>query len=193
MSVQTDQTRVNEKLTHMGINSPGVMDDQVVCICGGYGFPLGNASAARIIVVGKALQRAGMGFHLLHCGPSPVPINNRRSGVYEGISFDYTTSVRRPQNALARMLVYARGLVGLTTRLVRLKLSGRRTVIYLYVGQGLLNLFTGSLCRLLGFPVVQELCEWMPGEPTCPAFNHWVYKSAIFHLSTGPLVTPWAI
>jgi len=174
-------------------DATALTQDCVVCICGGYGFPLGNASAARIIVVGKALQRAGLEFHLLHCGPSPVPINNRRSGVYEGISFEYTTTVKRPQNALARLLVYARGLVGLTTRLVRLKLSGRRTVIYLYVGQGLLNLFAGTLCRLLGFPVVQELCEWMPGEPTCSAFNHWLYKKAIFKLATGALVISRAI
>src|SRR4051794_37228365 len=92
----------------MKSDATALTQDCVVCICGGYGFPLGNASAARIIVVGKALQRAGLEFHLLHCGPSPVPINNRRSGVYEGISFEYTTTVKRPQNALARLLVYAR-------------------------------------------------------------------------------------
>src|SRR5690349_6262726 len=110
----------------MSINTSAPVKDQVVCICGGYGFPLGNASAARIIVVGKALQRAGLEFHLLHCGPSPVPINNRKSGVYEGIPFEYTTWVTRPQNWLARILVYARGLVGLTSRLLSLKFSKKR-------------------------------------------------------------------
>lgn len=177
-----------DELTYMGDNKSDAIQDQVVCICGGYGFPLGNASAARIIVVGKTLQRAGMGFRLLHCGPSPVPINNRKSGVYEGISFEYTTGIKRPQNVLARFLVYAWALVGLTDRLIRLKLSGSRTLIYLYVGQGVLNLYAGCLCRILGLPIVQELCEWMPGEPTCSAFNRWLYKKAIFQLATGALV-----
>jgi len=57
---------------------------QVICICGGCGFPL-TASAARIINIGKALQAAGFGFRLLHCGPSPVPLNTQKSGVYQGI------------------------------------------------------------------------------------------------------------
>src|SRR5258706_6701887 len=115
---------------------------QVTCICGGYGFPLGNASAARITVVGKALQRAGIGFRLLHCGPSPMAINSRKSGVYEGIPFEYTTSVRRPDNAVARFLVYVWALVGLTIRLIRLRPLRRHSLVYLYVGDGPLNLYT---------------------------------------------------
>src|SRR5436190_19579504 len=125
----------------MGIDISAAVQDQVVCICGGYGFPLGNASAARIIVVGKALQGAGLGFYLLHCGPSPVPINNKKSGVYEGIPFEYPTSVRRPQNGLARILAYAWALTALSARLIRLMFSSNRTLIYLSVGQGLLTLY----------------------------------------------------
>ena len=166
---------------------------QVTCICGGYGFPLGNASAARITVVGKALQRAGIGFRLLHCGPSPMAINSRKSGVYEGIPFEYTTSVRRPDNAVARFLVYVWALVGLTIRLIRLRPLRRHSLVYLYVGDGPLNLYTGCVCALLGIPIVQELCEWMPGEPTCSVFNRWLYRKTIFKMATGALVISKAI
>lgn len=161
---------------------------QVVCICGGYGFPLGNASAARITTVGKALQTARIGFVLLHCGPSPYGINTQKSGVYEGIPFEYTTSVKRPRNRFLRMLVYLRALASLTARLVRLRSKRRNTIVYLYVGDGPMNLYVGCLCRILGVPVVQELCEWILGEPTCSAFNKWLYKRRIFELATGALV-----
>ena len=165
---------------------------QVVCICGGYGFPLGNASAARITSVGKALRRSGVGFSLLHCGPSPDAINSSRTGVYEGIPFEYTTSVRRPANRLARILVYARALVGLTIRLATLR-NRRTTVVYLYVADGLLNLYAGCLCNVLGIPVVQEFCEWLQDEPSRSAFNRWLYRRPIFALASGALVISKAI
>ena len=164
----------------------------VICICGGYGFPLGNASAARITIVGKTLLQEGINFSLLHCGPSPSSINNQKSGVYEGIPFEYTTSVRRPQNWFARVLVYVWALVGLTIRLARSS-NRSNTLVYLYVSDSPLNLYAGCLCRLLGIPVVQELCEWLPSEPTCSAFNRWLHKKPIFKLATGALVISKAI
>jgi len=161
---------------------------QVICVCGGYGFPLGSASASRIITIGQALQAEGIGFLLLHCGPSPVAINTQRSGVYEGIPFEYTTSVKRPKNRLARLAVYMRAALGLLIRLVPFWPSRQNTLVYLYVMDGPLCLFAGCLCRLLGIPVVQEFCEWLPGEPTCSAFTRWLHTKPIFKLATGALV-----
>jgi glycosyltransferase involved in cell wall biosynthesis/peptidoglycan/xylan/chitin deacetylase (PgdA/CDA1 family) len=161
---------------------------QVICVCGGHGFPSGTASAARIMMVGKALQEAGIAFHLIHCGPSPVSINTQRSGVSEGITFEYTTCVRRPKNKLARLLVYIWAVVGLTARLVRMCGVRQDTIVYSYVMIGPMNLYVGLICRILGLPMVQELCEWWPGEPTCSAFTRWLYKRPIFRLATGALV-----
>src|SRR5438874_2047871 len=109
---------------------------QVVCVCGGHGFPLGTGSGARITMVGKALREAGVGFRLLHCGPSPVAINTQRSGVYEGIPFEYTTSVKRPNNRLIRLLMYAGGMLRLTERLIRLWPERAQHIVYLYVMMG---------------------------------------------------------
>jgi glycosyltransferase involved in cell wall biosynthesis/peptidoglycan/xylan/chitin deacetylase (PgdA/CDA1 family) len=161
---------------------------QVICVCGGYGFPLGSASASRITVVGKALQEAGIRFLLLHCGPSPVVINTQRSGVYEGIPFEYTASVRRPKNKIARLLVYMWAAAGLAVRLARLGPARHNTVVYLYVMDGPLCLYTGYLCRWLGLPVVQEFCEWIPGDLDCSPFTRWLYNKLIFNLATGALV-----
>ena len=160
---------------------------QVVCVCGGYGFPLGTASAARITMVGKALQAAGIDFQLLHCGPSPVTINTQRSGSYEGIRYQYTTSVRRPNNPLARALIYLWATAELTARLPRFWSVRRSTLVYLYVMDGPLNLYVGLLCGCLGLAVVQELCEWVASEPTCSRFNRWLYRGPIFQLATGAL------
>jgi glycosyltransferase involved in cell wall biosynthesis/peptidoglycan/xylan/chitin deacetylase (PgdA/CDA1 family) len=161
---------------------------QVVCVCGGHGFPSGTATAARIMMVGKALQEAGIGFHLIHCGPSPVSINTQKSGVSEGISFEYTSSVERPDNSLTRLLVYIRAVLGLTVRLARLRRVRHDTLVYLYIMMGPMNLYVGLICGILGLPIVQELCEWWPGEPTCSAFTKWLHKRSMFRLATGALV-----
>jgi len=169
---------------------------QVICVCGGYGFPQGDASAARITIIGRALQAAGIGFRLLHCGPSPFAGNTRRAGVHEGISFEYTTLLQRPANRIARLLVYVWGAVGLTVRLGRLWSVRRRTAVYLYVMSGPLNLYAGCLCRILGLPLVQELCEWLPGYlssddarrckvTTCSTFTRWLHSKPMFQLATG--------
>lgn len=168
-------------------------DAKVICVCGGYGFPFGNASAARIIMIGKALQQAGIAFQLLHCGPDPFAVNKDRSGVYEGIPFQYTTSVTRPQNAFLRFLLYFWGILVLTFRLARLRLTHASTLIYLYCMDGAMNLYLGVLCQLLRVPMVQEMCEWFPGDPNCSRFNQWLYKRRIFTAPTGMLVISAAI
>jgi len=185
-----EQIRADEEGT---VAASSAQAAHVVCICGGYGYPLGNASAARITTVGKALKRSGMNFSLLHCGPSPDSVNTKRSGVYQGIPFEYTASVKRPKNLPARLLVYTRALIGLTLRLARLRPLRHRTLVYLYVGDGILNFYTGLLCRLLGFRLVQELCEWAPGDSNCSAFTRWLYRKPIFKLATGALVISKAI
>ena len=176
----------------MNSSDPASAKYKVVCVCGGYGFPI-SASAARIIMVGRALQEAGIGLQVLHCGPSPITINDQRSGVYQGIPFHYTTSVKRPKNRLARALVYARAFIGLTVRLARLCPVRGSTVIYLYFMDGVLNLYAGALCQLLGLPVVQEFCEWFPSRPNFSRFNRWLYRKRIFSAATGALVISKAI
>jgi glycosyltransferase involved in cell wall biosynthesis len=166
---------------------------EVICICGGSGFPLGTASAARITIIGKALQGAALRFRLLHCGPSPVAINTQKSGIYEGIPFEYTSCVRRPQSRAVRLLVYLWAVVGLTAKLVRLWPVRRSVLIYLYLMEGPINLYIGSLCKVLRLPVMQDFCEWPPGEPSCSRFTHWLYKKRIFTLATGALVISGAI
>jgi len=60
---------------------------------------------------------------------------------------------------------------------------------------GPLCLYVGLLSRLLGLPVVQEMCEWSPVESaqvnhTNPPslFARWFYRKPIFQLPTGVLV-----
>src|SRR5437016_10618858 len=128
----------------------------VLCICGSEGYPHGFGATARITLVGKAVQAAGLKFHILHCGPSPLVENTRMRGIHEGISFEYTTSVTRPKNRVARLLVYARAAMGLTLKLVRLRVAGEHITVYLYTMSGLLNLIAGLLCQCLGISVIQE-------------------------------------
>ena len=131
--------------------------------------------------------------HVLHCGPSPVAVNKQRSGIYEGISFQYTTWLKRPKNKFIRLLTYAWALVGLTIYLARLWPVRRSTLVYLYVMDGSLNLYSGILCQLLGLSVMQEFCEWFPSRPNFSRFNRWLYRKRIFKAATGALVISRAI
>src|SRR5581483_6366505 len=162
--------------------------NRVVCVCGGFGFPLGSASSARIVMIGRTLLSAGVQFHVLHCGPTPVAVNTQRSGVYQGISFEYTTVLKRPENRLLRLLVYALAVTTLTFRLMQMWPERKRTLVHLYVMMGPLNFYIGWLCRILGIPVAQELCEWWPGVDVCDRFTHWLHKRSMFERATGVLV-----
>src|SRR4029077_20907299 len=53
----------------------------VICVCGSEGFPRGFGGTARITLIGKSLHAAGLKFHVLHCGPSPLPENTQKSGI----------------------------------------------------------------------------------------------------------------
>lgn len=166
---------------------------QVVCVCGGHGYPRGTATAARITMIGRALRESGIPFRVLHCGPSPAPMNRERSGVYEGIPFQYTTTPRRPEAKWLHILVYLWAVFELTIRLTRLWPQRRATAIYLYLMDGPVVLYVGILCRILGLPLVQELCEWWPGDPRCNRFDHWLHRSPMFKLASGVLVISRAI
>lgn len=158
---------------------------QVICVCAACGFPF-SGNAKRITNVGNALQEAGIGFRVLHCGPSPAPLDTRRSGVYRGIRFEYTTSLRRPANLFLRLPVYFRALAGLTLRLSRLGPARKKTAVYLFVMEGPLVLYTGLLCRLLRIPLVQEMNEWFPACRDSKIL-HWLYRKPIFSMATGLL------
>jgi glycosyltransferase involved in cell wall biosynthesis len=160
---------------------------QVVCVCGGIGFPVGANGAPRIINVGRALQAAGIGYRVLHCGPTPAAVNNQRSGVYRDIHFEYTTWLTRPANTILRLMVYARAFAGLAVRLMRMRSMRHQTAVYLFVMDGPLVLYAGALCKLLGIPLVQEMNEWFPAV-NGSAFLQWLYRKPIFAMASGMLV-----
>jgi glycosyltransferase involved in cell wall biosynthesis len=164
---------------------------QVICVVAGSGFPLGAMDAPRIINVGKALQKAGIKFRVLHCGPSPISANMNSVGVHEEIAYEYTTyTTKRPKNVLLRTLLYAWGILILIARLVALRPQRRRTSVYIYIHKGPIGVLSAAVCRILGIPVVQEVNEWWPGTGTHDdsRFTNWLYKGPMFSLATGTLV-----
>lgn len=139
-------------------------------------------------MIGKTLLSAGVNFHVLHCGPSPVTVNSATSGIYDGITFEYTTALKRPDNFLLRLLIYIRAVFMLTVRLIQIWPERRRTLVHLYIMIGPLNLYVGWLCRILNLPMSQELCEWWPGVNVCDSFTKWLHKRSMFERATGVLV-----
>lgn len=164
---------------------------QVVCVCRGCGFPHGAGDPPRIIYVGKALQEAGVGFRVLHCGPSPIAANKATSGVHQGIRYNYTTfTTKRPSNRILRYLLYAWGIAVLLGHLAALFPQRRRTSIYIYIQSGPIGVLTAAFSRILGIPVVQEVNEWWPGTGAAgeSCFTDWLYSGPMFSLADGALV-----
>ncbi len=159
---------------------------QVICVCGGIGFPV-SGSSKRIANVGRALMAAGIPYRVLHCGPTPVPLNTRRSGVHSGIPFQYTTWLKRPANRLALFLTYVWGAIGLAARLTLARLQRRRMAVYLFAMEGSLVLCAGLICKFLRIPLIQEMCEWFPAFPSMTGLTRWLYSGPIFANATGML------
>jgi glycosyltransferase involved in cell wall biosynthesis/peptidoglycan/xylan/chitin deacetylase (PgdA/CDA1 family) len=159
-----------------------------ICICGGLGYPNGIASAARITAVGKALKSQGWDFRLLHCGPSPYALDTRKTGVHDEVPFFYMTRVRRPANAFLRALVYLLAIWNLTLKMLALWPQRRQTAVWIYFMGGLLHAYVTGLCRVLGFCTIQELCEWLPGEPGNGRFSNWQHRGQMFKHAAGVLV-----
>ncbi len=163
----------------------------MICVCRGCGFPFGAGDPPRIINVGKALQKAGIKFRVLHCGPSPIAANKATAGVHEGIRYDYTSfTTKRPANHIPRLLLYAWSILILSVRLVALFPERRRTSVYIYIQSGPIGIIAAGLSRVLGIPVVQEVNEWWPGTdaPDASRFTDWLYNGPMFSLSNGTLV-----
>jgi glycosyltransferase involved in cell wall biosynthesis len=158
----------------------------VYCICGGFGFPAGTASTKRIRLIGRGLVLKGIPFHVWHIGPSPFKENIERTGIIEGISFEYLSpGVSWPSFKAVRTLYYLWGFIKLIFCLLHVRKKG---IVYCYYQGDIKNLVTLLLCRLMRIPVVQEVCEWWPGTPSGNVYNKWMYRNIMFRWSTGGLV-----
>lgn len=158
---------------------------QILCICAGFGFPTGTASAKRVMLMGRACCFAGVPFRVWHIGPSSHTENTQKKGIQNGVSWEYLSPVvQRPRNILLRALCFFWGCV-----LLPGKLAGYRKnqCVYLYSQGDLVNFWVLLVCRMLHIPVVQECCEWWPGTPDETLFKRWMYSNIMFRWSKGAL------
>jgi glycosyltransferase involved in cell wall biosynthesis len=160
---------------------------KVVCICGGFGFPVGTASTNRILLMGKALAAAGVPLHVLHLGPSACYANTEPCGNCDGVSWEYLSpSVKRPAGRWLRLLYFLWGGLLLPLRLFQFR---KKAWAYIYYQGCLLGFWALLWCRLLRLPAVQECCEWWPGTGTSAdnRFARWIYEKIMFRWSAGAL------
>src|SRR6185312_11733155 len=95
------------------------------------------------------------------------------------------TCLRRPDNRFLRLLVYGRGAINLSSKMLALWPRRRSAALYMYVMDSLLAVYVGLFCALFRIPIVQEMCEWLPGDPACSRLVHWLYKRVLFRQATG--------
>ncbi len=158
---------------------------QVHCVCGGFGFPVGTASSNRVMLIGRALYKAGITFHVWHIGPSSYPQNTTRRGMLYGITWEYLSpSTKRPVSRFLRILYFFYGCLLLPCRLIPLR---RKIIVFLFSQGDLINIWVLLVCKVLNISVAQECNEWWPDTPSKTSFNRWMYSKIMFHMSSGAL------
>ena len=162
-----------------------IKESNIVCVCGGVGFPSGTASTKRIMLIGRALQSSGVQFSVLHIGPSGYNGNSDKSGESSGVHFLYLSHQVKPsERKIARLVNYFYGCLLLPFVLARLD---KKPVVYIYYQGCLINLWTLFVCKFLKLKVVQEACEWWPETEYKTRFNTWLYNRIMFRWSNGAI------
>jgi glycosyltransferase involved in cell wall biosynthesis len=164
---------------------------QVVCICGGVGFPVGTASSQRIVSLGSGIVAAGGKFDVLHIGPSVVTENLSAKGFYLGMFYEYLPAVvKASQRRWLRILLYIFGAILLP---LKLKEYPSGTVAYIYYQGSIAGLWSLLWCRILRMLVIQEACEWWPETNKSSTLVRFMYQQVMFKYSHGAFAISKAI
>ena len=148
-----------------------VVDDRcqsVVIIASQLHFPQGMASAQRVKLLAGGLiandVRATV-FVLQGIESREKPLNTEVRGTASGVEFEYTCgTVFTSRSWLGRRWRDLRGYVTAMYRLWRMKRDGRLDAVILYTRLLTPVVLLARWCRLLGVPVILELCEWPLSE-----------------------------
>lgn len=154
------------------------------------GFPAGNATAERILNLGRMLTENGISVTLLLARPSELTAYDRNTssaGTIAGIRYSYTCGTHvKASSFLGRRWQAWRGGYAALVQIFRLaRLHANETVLYLYTDTPSISLAATALARVLNVPVVTELCEWKPTLPSCSYAQRLYYKFARLQTSDG--------
>lgn len=138
----------------------------IVIVGTNFGFPFGKGAASRVRLICLGLKANGAKVNLLHLNCSekaPDIINFDAKGNYRGIDFEYTTGATVfPRSFFYRHWLQLKGLFLGLWRLARLRYEGQSCCVYLYERFFIVSIPVIFFCRLIGLPVVLDICEWWP-------------------------------
>jgi len=163
----------------------------LIVLISSFGFPHGNASSSRVRQVSRALLKHGWQVHVLVVRPTEMPgeeINTSDRGVYKGIKFTYTCGSRLRSNSfLVRRYRSLRGSLVALWRII-VEASHRKSVLYLYSDWPALCIPATALAKMLGVPVVVEVCEWRPAKQAKSTGTNPYYRHLRFQAADGVIV-----
>ncbi len=159
---------------------------QIICICAGIGFPVGQANTNRMCHIGRTIIDGGGQFTVWHFGTSPNDLNKEKKGVWNGIRFQYLcTQVKRPKSSLLRQAVHLTGILHLLYKII-FQVAGRpNTYLFIDLQKTTFNILLTPFCRLLGIKTVQEVNEWWPDVKNTSRLVNFQYKKIMFRFSNG--------
>lgn len=161
---------------------------KINCLCDGIGFPYGEATNNRIIMVGKALMAEGNSFHVyVNCKRSRNLLNKKVKGEFENIYFEHLNRSVKLDLPLWRNAINYFLIGFFNTFLLIHRLSKKENnAIYLYSHGTLFNMYVSLLAFVFGVPVIQEVNEWTE-EVENDFFTAFVYKSVMFRWAKGTI------
>ncbi|HNY26917.1 MAG TPA: glycosyltransferase [Candidatus Sumerlaeota bacterium] len=136
----------------------------VVIVGERFTFPQGMANTKRVRLLARGLRENGVETSVLVIRALDrwdQPLNTEREGVDRGVPYEYSTGTPiRSRSFWGRRFQDIRGFIQSVWRLWQLRRAGRLDAVFLYTLDYATVRWFSFWCRILGVPVILEVCEW---------------------------------
>ncbi len=170
---------------------------KVMIVGGNFGYPFGKGAANRIRLIALGLKENHARVTVLHlfCSePHGDIINTQAKGSFQGIDFEYTPGTTVISNSfIFRHWLQLKGLLLGLWRILMLRFEKGLSCVYLYERFSSINVPVIALCRLIGLPVVLDICEWWPAFNTFSRVEKNIFFGYVLKKVDGVIVISQAI
>ncbi len=158
---------------------------KVICITNQTAFPNGEACVSRIILIGKALIKAGNSYTVVSACFNKNKFNKSAKGEHEGIKFYHSNILwERPKSIIIRYLFAVAGIINIV-RILYLE-KEKDCIIHIYSQGTFFNLIIQVYSIIFGIKTIQEVNEW-DYDVRKGLLKEWFYKNTMFKLSHGAI------
>ena len=134
-------------------------------------FPIGNVSTIRIMTYCKALVKKGVFVKVLLIAPTAeAAVNKSRSGVVDGVHYQYITDITWNRKNVPKFIKLAYYVAGLFKSLEYIR-ADKINCLLTYRDEFLSNVFYRIATKMRGIPFIIDKTEYPVGYFKMPAFR----------------------